>query len=80
MEAVAASDEWKDISTEMWREYQFPNSETVRVTSPVRFKVSKHQEGDAHRVEAADGRGYYIRAGWLAIRWQVKPGAQTVTV
>jgi hypothetical protein len=78
VETVA--DDWKDISTEEWREYQFAKGEKVRIEKPLRFKASAHVNGDAHRVEAADGRGHYVASGWFAIRWQVKAGAKTVTV
>lgn len=80
MNEAQPADDWKDISTEEWREYQFAKGELVRIEKPLGLKITHHPDGDSHRVEAADGHGHYVRSGWLAIRWHVKAGAKTVTV
>lgn len=65
-----------DVSDELFRTYTFPRGETVRVDEPQTLwvKLSKETGQHSHRIAKANGNGVYIRAGWLTIEWQNKPG------
>lgn len=69
---------WSDISNEVSRTYHFPNGETYTINWPLKLNVKNKVTGDSHRVIADNGIGHYVRAGWLAISWQVKNSAKTV--
>ena len=61
-----------DISTEVYREYVFPNCEVVRINAPTGVNVSA---SGGHRVLDAAGISHYIPTGWIHLRWEAKPGA-----
>lgn len=63
--------EFKDISSEEYREYVFPHG-TVRINSPLKLAITPR---NSHRVFDMDGVSHIIPAGWLELRWQVKPGS-----
>lgn len=69
----AANLEWQDLSGEAERTYIFADGSEVTIKNPLKLSVKRKPEGDSHRV-IADGQSYYIRAGWLAIRWTPKQG------
>ncbi len=61
-----------DISTEMFRQYEFPTGQVVRIESPLWLYVSK---SGGHRLVDAAGISHYIPAGWGHLWWQVKDNA-----
>jgi hypothetical protein len=61
--------EWHDISSEEWREYVFPDEETVRIESPKKLKVTDN----GHRVIDGEGLGHYIPMGWIHLYWKADP-------
>lgn len=63
---------FRDVSSEEFREYIFPGGDIVRIERPIRLHVSAR---NAHRVFTADGMSHYITSGWLHLRWKAKPGA-----
>jgi hypothetical protein len=62
---------WKDISSEMYREYVFPAGAVVRIDSPSCLHVS---DSGGHRIWDG-GLSHYIPVGWVQLRWQPKIGA-----
>jgi hypothetical protein len=62
---------FEDISSEQFREYVFPEGETVRIESPLKLHVS---ESDAHRILDAKGESHYIPPKWIHLRWKSKDG------
>jgi hypothetical protein len=68
--------EWRDISSEVYREYIYADY-TLRINQPWRLFVKESSlGGHAHRVETADGMGYYVAPGWKAICWKAKDSQQ----
>lgn len=63
-------DQWKDISTEDYRVYHFPNSETLKIVKPVKLNVS---ESGGHRILDSAGVSHYIPTGYLYISWLAEP-------
>ena len=62
-----------DISNEKYREYTFPDM-VVRVDNPVQLNVKRKPEGDSHRIVDANGKAFYIPAGWRMLAWEGKNG------
>lgn len=64
--------EFSDISSEIHREYCFPNGIRLYIDKPTHLNVSK---SGGHRLWTEDGWAYYVQPaqGWW-IRWQVKEG------
>ena len=61
--------QFEDISSEIYREYRFPNNEIVRIDYPKKLSVS----GSGHRVW--DGvKSHFIPKGWIHLFWQVNEG------
>ena len=60
-----------DISSELFREYIYPNGAKLRIEYPMRLSVAKN---NAHRVFDMNGLSYYIQPNWLAIVWKARPG------
>ena len=75
-------DDWRDISTEEFREYLFRNGQTIRINQPLQLKVGETVEGrvggPAHYVTTPDGIAHHISAGWLHLCWKTKPGKEIV--
>lgn len=63
--------EFKDLQTEQWRVYHYPNGYAVRVDNPVRMHIAEN--GD-HRILTSDGRAHVIAYGWVHIQNQAKQG------
>ena len=63
--------EFSDISSEVFREYIFPNNEKVHILSPLKLNVSK---SGGHRILDNAGVSHYIPAGWIHLRWQARKG------
>lgn len=68
--------EFKNISSEKFREYTFPNGNIYRIDGPIALHVSK---SGGHRVICDNGKCHYVqpREGW-AIRWTVKNGSSHI--
>ena len=64
--------EFKDISTEEYRIYMFPQFEGIRINSPTHLHVS---DSGGHRILDASGESHYIPKGWIHLRWKAKEGA-----
>ncbi len=62
---------FKDITSESWREYIFLDNFLVRVEKPIALNVSKT---GGHRIFDADGVCHYIPSGWRHLKWKVKDG------
>lgn len=64
--------EFKDISSESFREYHFPNGERLFIDAPLFLHASA---SGGHRLFDAYGVSYYIQPsqGWY-IRWQAGEG------
>ena len=70
---------FQDISTELWRKYQYPQGLEVKIQKPVAVCVSnKHRDfgGNGHRIVDDRGVSHYIPAGWIHLSWQAKEGAK----
>ena len=67
--------EWSDISDEKWREYFYPNGESIRVPDPASLRVKRDGtytgagSRDSHRIECKHGIHYYVPPGWLGMRF-----------
>ena len=68
--------EFKDISSETFREYTLANGAPLRIDQPLQLNVSA---SGGHRVFDASGMSHYIPKGWLALKWQAKEGAAHFT-
>lgn len=64
--------EFKDISSEIEREYTFPNGNKLMIKGPLYLHVSN---SGGHRLYDNDGYCHYIQPeqGW-SIKWKVKEG------
>lgn len=64
--------EFIDISSEIYREYNFPNGKQLLINHPLYLHIS---ESGGHRLFTRKGISYYIRVceGWY-IEWEAKPG------
>ncbi len=63
--------EFNDISGELFRQYEFPSGQIVRIERPLWLYVSK---SGGHRLIDAEGRSHYIPSGWGHLWWEVKEG------
>lgn len=63
--------EFKDLSSEACRSYEFPNGSVVTITKPLKINVSA---SGGHRIFDAAGVCHYIPAGWVHLKWTVNPG------
>jgi hypothetical protein len=63
---------FSDISSEVDRQYTFPNGNKLLIKNPLKLHVSK---SGGHRIWDVAGKCYYVqpREGWY-IEWQVKEG------
>jgi hypothetical protein len=62
--------DFKDISSEQWREYTFPEGQAVRVVKPLKLYVSDN----GHRILDAEGVSHYVPFGWIHLKWLAKDG------
>jgi hypothetical protein len=62
--------EFDDISSEIEREYIFPNGNKLLIKHPIYLNVSK---SGGHRIYTLDGYSYYVqpKEGW-SIKWETK--------
>lgn len=63
--------EFKDISSESYREYRFPGGDIVRIETPLKLNVSA---SGGHRIFDAEGVSHYVPAGWIHLSWVAKDG------
>lgn len=64
--------EFKDISSEIRREYVFPNGNIYVIDKPLFLHVS---QSGGHRLYSEDGYCHYVqpKEGWV-VRWKVREG------
>ncbi len=62
--------DFRDISSEQWREYTFGEGQTVRIDKPLQLYVSDN----GHRILDAEGVSHYVPLGWIHLKWQAKDG------
>lgn len=60
--------EFKDISSERWRKYTFPNGRTIIIEKPLKIYVSEN----GHRIFDSSGMSHYIPHGWIHLKWLAK--------
>ena len=63
--------EFADISSELFRQYEFPDGYIVRIESPTLLYVSK---SGGHRLVDASGISHYVPCGWRHLWWKSKEG------
>jgi hypothetical protein len=61
--------EFKDISSEDYREYRFGDV-VVRIDAPLRLNVSS---SGGHRILDSSGTSHYIPTGWQHLSWKATP-------
>lgn len=73
-----------DISSELYREYTFPNDKRiytdngyvdvvkVRVYLPLKLNVS---DSGGHRIFDKSGKSHYIPKGWVHLEWEASAGS-----
>jgi len=61
-----------DISSELFREYLYPNGAKITISLPLRLSIAQN---NTHRVFDSEGLSYYIPPNWIGIVWKAKPGA-----
>jgi len=61
-----------DITSELFREYVYPNGAKIRIDYPMRLSVAQN---NAHRLFDMNGLSYYIPPGWISVVWKARPGA-----
>lgn len=61
---------FEDISSERWREYRFPDGQTVRIENPLKLHVSDN----GHRIFDASGVSHYVPLGWVHLKWEAGDG------
>ena len=62
---------FKDISTEIYREYLKEGKVIVRIVYPVALNVSKT---GGHRIFDAQGVSHYVSNKWDHLQWEAKEG------
>lgn len=68
---IIAGMQFRSISNEKWRKYEYSDGNSVHITKPLWLNVSK---SGGHRVLDEKGVSHYVREGWRNIKWQVKDG------
>jgi len=63
-----SENEFKDISTEIYRKYRFPDGIIVKIDEPQFLSVSA---SGGHRVIDASQVCHYIPTGWVELTWEV---------
>lgn len=61
---------WKDISSEEYRIYVYPDDWRISINKPSKLHVSA---SGGHRIVTEDGLSYYIAPGWRVIQWKGNP-------
>jgi hypothetical protein len=62
---------FNDISSEVYRTYEWAGFVTVKILDPLTLNVSK---SGGHRILDAKGVSHYIPSGWIHLYWEVKEG------
>jgi hypothetical protein len=62
--------EFKDISSEEWREYAFSDGQSVHIDHPLKLYVSDN----GHRILDAEGISHYVPLKWIHLKWKSKNG------
>lgn len=62
--------EWKDISSELFRTYDFKGY-LVTIEEPDKLNVSR---SGGHRVVDKAGNSHYIAPGWVKLGWRAREG------
>ena len=62
--------EFKDISTEKYRTYDWLDGSKITITNPIYLNVSDN----GHRVFDSLGISHYIPKGWRHLYWEVFDG------
>jgi len=83
MEEVSKQPQF-DISNEAWREYIYPNGDTLRVTGAITLVLEKREgiNQDRHRLIIKTDKGFdgmYVTPGWLAVRWSTPNNDHGIT-
>lgn len=63
--------DFKDLSSEEWRSYEFPNGRIVNINGPLKLHVS---DSGGHRLFDSAGECHYLPSGWIHLSWKVKNG------
>lgn len=63
--------EFSDISSELYRVYEFSNGKTIMISEPLKLNVSK---SGGHRIYDNSGVSHYVPQGWIHISWKAKDG------
>ena len=63
--------EFKDISTEKYRTYEWGDGFKLTIIEPTHLNVSKSGE---HRILDKSGKSHYIPNGWRHLYWEVFDG------
>jgi hypothetical protein len=64
----ATDKQFVDISSELWRSYEFPDGHLVIINRPQWLSVS---ESGGARILDIHGVCHYIPCGWIHLRWEV---------
>jgi hypothetical protein len=59
-----------DISSESWRQYEFPSGSNVVIYQPKFLCVSDN----GHRIFDMSGVSHYVPKGWIHLSWLAKDG------
>lgn len=66
--------EGTNIQDESWREYVYPDGSVYRINSPYMLWIFEGKSGWTQRILDTDGVTHRPQPGWLAIRWEARPG------
>jgi len=69
---VKIDGEFTDISSELYRKYEFPTGQVVKIDFPLWLHVAS---SGSHRIIDAQGFSHYIPWGWGHVLWKVKDGS-----
>jgi hypothetical protein len=64
--------EFTDISSELERIYLYETGAELTIKEPTHLHVS---DSGGHRIFTKAGQSFYVRTGWIAIKWTVREGA-----
>ncbi len=75
-----AGQDFKEISTEEWREYTFSNGK-VRIDKPMWIHIKRQTDSlHSHRIMDGSGVSHYIPSGWLSISWKSPEGKEFIFI
>lgn len=70
-EEIIAGKLFKDLTTEVYRAYTFPNDQEIVIEDPLKLHVSL---SGGHYIITSESSTVYIPPGWLKLEWQCKQG------